>query len=46
MYLFYLVFYLNEGGNPDGFPLKLPFPSDINEIYLLWGRTKPDEVFK
>ena len=25
--LFYLVHDLNKGGNPDGFPLKLLFPS-------------------
>ncbi len=24
---FIWCFYLNEGGNPDGFPLKLRFPS-------------------
>ena len=29
---FILVFYLNEGGNPDGFPLKLLFPSGFNNL--------------
>ena len=42
--LFYLVLYFNEGGNPDGFPLKLLFPSDRNYFFRFFALNKPDKI--
>jgi hypothetical protein len=35
------VFYLNEGGNPDGFPLKLLFPFLLKNIPDLLKNANP-----